>query len=137
MGEPKSSTCHVVIVDDDVNNADVIRLFVTMAGHRATTVSVRDAESLMEAVLRLQPDVGLFDLHLGCADARDVARALRESGCVAYLVAMTGHAMEPSDSLSAGFDQHWSKPIDLEIFERVLRERARGTLMSVAERAPR
>lgn len=123
------------MIDDYTDNAEAIRFFVTMTGHEAMTVPIRDAGSLMEAVLRHQPDVGLFDLSLGCADARDVARSLRASGCTAYLIAMTGYELDPAESLAAGFDQHWTKPIDLETLEQVLRERARGERPSNAERA--
>jgi CheY-like chemotaxis protein len=62
---------------------------------------------------------------LGRIDGHGVARALRERGCNAYLVAVTGWG-EPDDaqySLQAGFDEHWTKPLDTSRVEVFMRER--------------
>ncbi len=67
----------------------------------------------------------LCDLELGGGlDGFEVARALRADPRTrsAVLVALTGFGQEDhrERSIAAGFDLHWTKPIDCEALPRVI-----------------
>ncbi len=118
----------VVVVDDNGASAHMLADFLRMIGHSAEVVSADTVEGVVDGILAAQPDVIFLDIMLGRLDGHDVAQLLRESGCTAYLVAVTGWG-EPDDarySLETGFDEHWTKPLDtsrVEVFMRVRPER--------------
>jgi len=120
---------HVVVVDDNGASAHMLADFLRMIGHSAEVVTGDTVERVVDGVLAAKPDVVFLDIMLGRLDGHDVAQLLRERGCTAYLVAVTGWG-EPDDarySLETGFDEHWTKPLDtsrVEVFMRQRPERA-------------
>lgn len=125
---PTWQGAQVVVVDDNAASAHMLADFLRMIGHGADVVSSDTVDGVVEGVLAARPDVVFLDIMLGRLDGREVARRLRERGCEAYLVAVTGWG-EPDDarySLETGFDEHWTKPLDtsrVEVFMRVRPER--------------
>lgn len=115
----------VVVVDDNAAAAHMLADFLVMIGHTAEVVSGDSTEAIAEAIVAARPDVVFLDILLGRLDGNAVARAVRERGSEAYLVAVTGWG-EPDDAsfaLQTGFDDYWTKPLDTSRVEVFMRER--------------
>lgn len=118
------SAHRAVVVDDDAIFADAFAALIRLHGHSADVVPVTDADALAARIVECAPDAAFIDIDLGGVDGSDVARALRERGCQAHLVAITGHVGTEfaARSRDAGFDEHWLKPVEPERIERFLDE---------------
>lgn len=111
-----------MIVDDNVDAADSLALLLSLEGHEVTC-----AYSGAEALLRVggcTPDVVLLDIGLPITDGYEVARRLRElpEGDAIRLVALTGYgqAEDRERTLTAGFEAHLVKPVDLGALAQML-----------------
>ena len=74
-------------------------------------------------ILTHKPDVAIIDIGLTGMDGYEVARRARAAlGNSILLMAMTGHGLESHRlrALSAGFDTHVTKPVDIEMVMRFL-----------------
>jgi CheY-like chemotaxis protein len=104
---------HVLLVDDNTDAAEMLRLGLEGAGY---TVSVgSDAASAETASSQRRPDVGVLDIGLPEVDGYELARRLRSRYPGIRLVALTGYG-QPADAdaaARAGFDAHCTKPIAL------------------------
>jgi two-component system CheB/CheR fusion protein len=112
----------VLIVDDNVDAADSLRLLLGTEG-RQIAVS-NDGQSALEQAQSMRPDVIFLDIGLPDIDGYEVARRLRQMPGLdgTLIVAMTGYG-QPDDlkrSLDAGFDRHLVKPVDPDAIEHLL-----------------
>jgi CheY-like chemotaxis protein len=102
----------VLIVDDNADNARMLKVVLLKEGHEAGVV-FDGAAALAAANLRM-PDVVLLDLAMPGMSGIEVAVELRrrpeQSGCV--LVAITGHEKDSIPSPSP-FDRYFGKPLDI------------------------
>ena len=106
----------VLIVDDNADAADMLRLLLEANGY---VVRVEHhPRCAFEQALRHPPDVAILDIGLPDIDGNELARMLRArpetQGCV--LVAVTGYSQEHDRkaALDAGFDHHIVKPANGE-----------------------
>ena len=112
----------VLVVDDNVDAAELTAALLTMWGHEVHTV--HDGLAVMAAVETFRPEIVLLDIGLPGMSGYDVARELRQH--LEYkdliLAAMTGYgqADDRRRSKEAGFDQHLTKPIDPALLEAFL-----------------
>lgn len=120
----------VLVVDDNVDGADVTALLLQLLGHEAQ-VAYSGATALAAADEYL-PNVVLLDIGLPEMDGYEVARRLRQHPLLrnAWLVAITGYGRESDRQRSkeAGFDHHLVKPVGPEKLEVLL------TLLATQER---
>jgi two-component system CheB/CheR fusion protein len=104
----------VLIVEDDADAREGLRLLLTFAGHEIETAE--DASSGLEKLRTFQPDVALIDIGLPGIDGYALARMARQTPETrgAYLIALTGYgqAEDRQAALAAGFDAHMTKPVD-------------------------
>jgi two-component system, sensor histidine kinase len=102
----------ILIVDDYVDNARMLKTLVKHGGHDACITF--DGPTAIAAASLQKPDVVLLDLNLPGMSGIDVAAELRrnpeQAGCV--LVAISGHDKESVPSPSP-FDRHFIKPVDI------------------------
>ncbi|TFW10139.1 PAS domain S-box protein [Oxalobacteraceae bacterium OM1] len=116
---PASSDCRplrILVVDDNVDAAQVLALLLEMNGHEVA-VEYTSGAALARAV-ELRPDVCLLDIGLPDMDGNALAAQLRTLPGMAdaILVAVTGYG-QPHDlcnSRAAGFDHHFVKPVDTQ-----------------------
>lgn len=113
----------VLVVDDHPDTAEVLSVLFQMLGH-PTSCALRGRDALQIA-RELDPDLILLDIGLPDITGYDVLRALRADPRRPgrYIVAVTGHC-RPADvarAVTAGFDQHIIKPIDIGKIRSVLR----------------
>lgn len=112
----------ILLVEDDPDNRDLVRLTLELDGHEVAEVSSAD-ESLIQAQ-KFLPDLILMDISLkGAFDGLEATRRLRadEQFHSIPIIALTAHAL-PGDRervLAAGCSDHWTKPIiDLAAFKQ-------------------
>jgi PAS domain S-box-containing protein len=107
----------VLIVDDNVDAADSLALFLKVAGYQ--TRVAYDGRTAVEMAEILKPAVVLLDLGLPYLNGHEVARRLRALpwGRTARLIALTGWGQEEDmlRSRQSGFDEHLTKPVDPEV----------------------
>jgi CheY-like chemotaxis protein len=102
----------ILIVDDHVDNARMLKVLLKKAGHEAGVVF--DGPAAIAAANHQKPDVVLLDLSLPGMSGIEVAAELRRdpdrSRCI--LVAITGHGKDIVPSPSP-FDAYFAKPLDI------------------------
>jgi PAS domain S-box-containing protein len=117
----------VLVIEDNVDGAEMLSMLLTARGHDVE-VAYDGEEGLARAKAR-HPEVVLCDVGLPGMSGLDVARAMRSDPELrhARLVAQTGYgrAEDVEDALSAGFDAHLRKPIDLDRLTELLADAAR------------
>jgi CheY-like chemotaxis protein len=123
--EKPAAGLHALLVEDNRDVAEMLRLLLEKAGHKVDVAFSGTAG--VEAARRLLPDIVLCDVGLPGMDGYAVARSLREDPNTAslWLVALTGYG-DPDHqrrSLDAGFDLHLTKPVALAALERLLAAR--------------
>lgn len=112
----------VLVVDDNQDAADGLATVLGLAGF---TVSVAyDGTDALVAADSKRPDVVLLDIGMPGLSGYDVARRLREQGWSANLiiVAVTGWGQESDQkrAIDAGFDMHFTKPVDHSLLQSAL-----------------
>jgi DNA-binding response OmpR family regulator len=117
----------VLVVDDNQDAADSLAMLLTSQGDEVRTAY--DGEEAVEADARFEPDIVLLDIGLPKLSGYDVARDIRRRrGAVVLIVAITGWGQEEDRQRSrdAGFDHHFTKPVDIDrLLEVIDRERPR------------
>jgi signal transduction histidine kinase/ActR/RegA family two-component response regulator len=111
----------ILIVEDNTDARESLRILLEYAGHRVRTAS--DGAAGLDAALASPPDVALIDVGLPKLDGYEVARRIRTASPVPiFLVALTGYGL-PDDrarALAAGFDAHLVKPVDETTLEELI-----------------
>lgn len=112
----------IVIVEDSIDTADALALYYDLSGHNVR-VAYR-ASDAVAMVAQRQPDVILSDIGLPDTDGYELIKRLRELNSLipTAFIAITGYASEKDreTAFQAGFDAHFSKPVDLEQLDREL-----------------
>jgi two-component system, OmpR family, response regulator len=115
---------HILIVEDDRDNARSLSLLLQTAGHLVEVAA--DGPAALRSACACPPDVVLLDIGLPGMDGYEVARRLvrRWGEQRPFLVAVTGygHAAARRRSAAAGIDMHLVKPADPDGLLRLLRE---------------
>jgi CheY-like chemotaxis protein/anti-sigma regulatory factor (Ser/Thr protein kinase) len=111
----------VLVVDDNVDAAQTLAQYLRLTGHRVE--SALDGEAALRIAEVLHPDVAFIDLNMPRMDGAEVARRLRLTpwGRSARLVALTGMGQQADieRTREAGFDEHITKPADLQRLSRL------------------
>jgi PAS domain S-box-containing protein len=118
--EPSRSR-RVLVIEDNVDAADSLRLALALAGHEVKVA--HDGPSGLALAKSFRPDIVMCDIGLPGMDGYEVARALRADDDLrdTYIAAVSGYA-RPEDitqAEEAGFDQHVSKPLSGDKLERI------------------
>jgi signal transduction histidine kinase len=112
----------VLVVDDNVDAAQMMAAFLEMSGHRTAVAHTgRDA---VAATRRFQPDVVLLDIGLPDISGYEVAREVRAlpEAVATTVIAVTGWGQSEDlrRAREAGIDFHVVKPADPEELLRLL-----------------
>jgi signal transduction histidine kinase/CheY-like chemotaxis protein len=114
QAEPAARPRRVLIVEDNADAREGLRLLLSYAGHEVE--AAEDASSALDKLQSFRPEIALIDIGLPGADGYDLARTARQTpeGRATYLVALTGYgqAEDREKALAAGFDAHLTKPVD-------------------------
>jgi len=113
-GTPVFQGRRVLIVDDNVDAARMLAMYLEVVGHEvmvehAATVALERADTA-------RPDVCILDIGLPEIDGNTLARMLRARSATAgaLLIALTGYGQEQDRerAMAAGFDHFLVKPVD-------------------------
>ena len=112
---------HVLIVEDNRDQAETLRLFLCDKGH--TLEVAASGPAALDAARRRPPDVVLLDLGLPGLDGIEVAKRLRlEHGERMRISAITAYGSESvrRETEEAGCELHLVKPADPRFIESLL-----------------
>jgi PAS domain S-box-containing protein len=107
----------ILVVDDDVDTQESLRILLEALGARVTTAgSVREAR---EALRRLTPDAVVSDIGLPDEDGYALVRELRATDRLRPIpaIAVTGRdaGQDAGRAVAAGYQVRLDKPVDLEL----------------------
>jgi signal transduction histidine kinase/ActR/RegA family two-component response regulator len=112
----------VLLVDDNVDAAHTLKLFLGAAGHQIEIAYC--AADAIELAKVFRPDACLLDIGLPDFDGNELARRLRRMPQTAgsILVAMTGYGRQQDRDAAqaAGFDHYLVKPVNTIVLSEVL-----------------
>ena len=124
----------ILVADDNLDSAMSWSALIEDGGHQVVTAY--DGRAALEAAELLHPQVALLDIGMPHLDGYEVARRIRAStwGREAMLVAVTGWGQAKDRALAreAGFDEHFTKPLDPVQLARALQNASRR--LDAAER---
>lgn len=110
----------ILVVDDDVNNVELIKMYLTRDGHNV--ISAYDGRDALQLAREGHPDLIVLDLMLPGTDGIDICRALREESDVPIIM-LTARTTEEDrlKGLATGADDYVTKPFSpRELAARVL-----------------
>jgi CheY-like chemotaxis protein len=114
----------ILVADDNVDSAMSWSLLIKDGGHEVVTAY--DGLAALESAEKFRPQVALLDVGMPHLDGYEVARRIRASGWgrEVWLVAVTGWGQAKDRTLAAeaGFDEHFTKPLDPAQLARILQK---------------
>ncbi|HZZ12730.1 MAG TPA: PAS domain S-box protein [Paraburkholderia sp.] len=117
----------VAVVDDNADAADSLAMVLELEGHDVRTAA--DGVAGLALVGEFAPQVVILDIGLPLMNGYEVARRIRENhpDRAILLIAVTGWGQQQDKQTAgaAGFDYHFTKPVDPRELQRVL-SRQRG-----------
>ena len=122
--KPTESALRVLVVDDNLDAANALKMLVEEAGHLVRMAHT--GPTALAAALDYRPDVMLLDIGLPELDGLEVAKRIRQEPLLRdiVLVAVTGYrqAADRQRVLEAGFDHYLVKPADFKKVRQILAE---------------
>ena len=104
----------VLVVDDNVDAADMLAALLAYEGHEVRVES--NGVAALTAAAEFRPDVAFLDIGLPGMNGYELARRLRLDPAFGniVLIAVTGWGQQEDRQRSheAGFDEHLTKPVD-------------------------
>ena len=115
-------TSRVLVVDDNVDAADMLVMMLQMFGHDVK--AAYSGQAALETAVAYQPDFILLDIGLPDMNGYEVAQHLRQEQQIknVRLIAMTGYGQDADRqrSMEAGIDLHLVKPVDPKKLQELL-----------------
>ncbi|WP_192805307.1 hybrid sensor histidine kinase/response regulator [Noviherbaspirillum aerium] len=106
----------ILIVDDNADAAEMLAMYIGSLGHEV--MIEHGSRRAFERAQQELPDICILDIGLPEIDGNQLARMLkgRRETADALLIAVTGYGQEPDrqTAMTAGFDHHFVKPVDME-----------------------
>ena len=107
--------------------AESLAMLLQMDGHEVTVV--HDGEQALAAFASVRPEVALLDIGMPGLNGYEVARRVRQGslGRAVTLVAVTGWGQDTDKAraLGAGFNHHFTKPLDPQRLSELLQSLGR------------
>lgn len=114
----------VLVVDDVQASAKTLALMLNSLGQKAEMLF--DGKSAIEAAAKTPFDLIFLDIAMPGMDGLEAARRIRAipGECAVTLIALTGFGQteDRENSFKAGFDEHLTKPVSLDILKEILRQ---------------
>lgn len=124
--------CHVLVVDDDEDGRDLLRVMLEDLG--AAVICASSAEEALKLMVDMVPDVLVSDIGMpgvsGYDLIQEIRRRPRDRGGKVPALALTAYARaeDARRAQEAGFQAHLSKPIDPDRLTRLVADLARRRL---------
>lgn len=115
----------ILVVDDNKDSTTSLSMMLSLMGHE--TRSAYNGVEAIEAAQVYLPEVILLDIGLPKLNGFDVCRKIRAHpwGRDVLIIALTGWGQEEDKrrAKEAGFDHHFTKPLNLAELEKLLRRK--------------
>jgi CheY-like chemotaxis protein len=112
----------VLIADDNRDAAESLALVLRMEGHEVTVV--HNGKDALASCQALMPEFAILDIGMPQLDGCEVARQIRQGslGRAVTLIALTGWGQETDKAraLAAGFNHHFTKPVEPDRLSELL-----------------
>ncbi|HTE39955.1 MAG TPA: ATP-binding protein [Steroidobacteraceae bacterium] len=120
--------CRVLIADDNVDGAKSLAVLLEVTGYAVCVV--HSGADALSVGMRERPEIYILDIGMPEMNGYETARRIRREawGKHALLIAVTGWGQKDDKerARAAGFDHHFTKPVDLDALESLLAECARA-----------
>jgi two-component system CheB/CheR fusion protein len=117
-----AGACRIVLVDDQDDARDMLRDLLEARKH--VVYDAADGAAAVQLIAEYKPDVAFIDIGLPVMDGFEVAQQIRKRPDLVNvrLVALSGYGnkSDVQAALNAGFDEHVTKPAELQQLERIL-----------------
>ena len=109
----------ILVVDDDTNICELLRLYLTTEGYQVTTAN--DGEEGLEKFSQVKPDMVLLDVMMPRLDGLEVCRRIRKMGNTpVMMLTAKGETFDKVLGLELGADDYMVKPFDAkEVVARI------------------
>ena len=126
----------ILVVDDDTNICELLRLYLTKEGYQVTVAN--DGEEGLEKFNAVKPDMVLLDVMMPVMDGWSVCKAIRaEAQTPIIMLTAKGDEVDKILGLEYGADDYMTKPFNiLEVKARV-KTILRRTTMAQKENSQR
>ncbi len=119
----------ILVVDDNHDGSSALAMLLRQQGHEVAVLN--DGGQALDIASQVKPEVIMLDIGLPGISGYNIARHLRELPATrdALLLAVTGYGGDDDRrrAVEAGFDGHFTKPLNLEeLRHRLNREPLRG-----------
>ena len=123
----------VLIVEDDQNIADLLRLYLEKEGYVAAIAA--DGGAGVEMFRKIQPDLVLLDVMLPVLDGWGVLRTIRQdSKTPVIMLTAKGETNDKVSGLKMGADDYITKPFEMkEVLARIEAVLRRGCSQETAQ----
>ena len=114
----------ILVVDDDKNICELLRLYLVKEGYNVTMV--HDGGAALAEFDKLHPDLVLLDVMMPVMDGYAAARAIRAGGQpragTVPIIAMSANAYaeDVKKCLDSGMNAHISKPLFKDVMLRTI-----------------
>jgi len=112
----------VVIVDDNADAADSLAMVLELEGHEVRTAG--DGIAGLALIGEFAPQAVILDIGLPLLNGYEVARRIRvdhrDAGMLLIAVTGWGQQQDKETAVAAGFDHHFTKPVDPRELQKVL-----------------
>ena len=109
----------ILVVDDDTNICELLRLYLTKEGYQVTTAN--NGEEGLDKFNQVKPDMVLLDVMMPKMDGLEVCRRIRKAGNTpVMMLTAKGETFDKVLGLELGADDYVVKPFDAkEVVARV------------------
>ncbi|MGE5739386.1 MAG: response regulator [Betaproteobacteria bacterium] len=121
---PSTRRVRILVADDNRDAAASLATLLSLDGHEVSVAY--DGRAALGSADTFRPDVALLDIGMPNLNGYEVARSIRAEawGRSMMLVAVTGwgQSEDKRRAHEAGFDHHFTKPLDLVAFSTFLND---------------
>jgi two-component system, chemotaxis family, CheB/CheR fusion protein len=125
---PAPRPLRILVADDNDDGREMLVYLLTAEGHAVAEAS--DGQMALETAAAFQPDVAILDVGMPRMNGYTVAERLRDGPQASSitLVALSGLGQQEDKAraFQAGFDRHFTKPVDLNELRAFLGQAGRG-----------
>lgn len=115
----------ILIVDDNADSSFTLGMLLELKGYEVHTRN--SGKSALESLSEVNPDIILLDIGMPEMDGYETCRLIRQHplGSSLCVIALSGYGQgsDKQRSIDAGFNQHLTKPVDLEVLIETISNR--------------
>ena len=125
----------ILVVDDDTNICELLRLYLTKEGYQVTTAN--DGEEGLDKFNQVKPDMVLLDVMMPKMDGLEVCRRIRKLGNTpVMMLTAKGETFDKVLGLELGADDYITKPFAMRELMARVKANIRRVDMAPAQSAP-